>query len=162
MQNPPDPKITFDWQDTQPGQGKCQPGTYSGTFTCYYLTMGDTDPNDAIEITGPVVFTLTQSQNGEFLEVSDGHLDGLAALVFGFSAKLSGKLDCSTNMLDAMAVDGMYGFGDPMALPVGGFEGGLKGTLDRSTLTLTGQWALSVTSGYSGECDGPWMATYTP
>jgi hypothetical protein len=160
---PPDPKITFDWQETTPGQNACQPGTYSGTFTCDYTGPG-IDPANPFVATGPVVFTLQKSQNGEFLEITDGHIQGLADEIFDFHATLNGQLDCSTNMLAGMAVDGMYGLGDANALPVGAFQGTLGGTLDRTSVTLSGDWNMMITDGLGadGACVGPWTATWMP
>lgn len=160
---PPDPKIAFDWQETTPGKNECQPGTYSGTFTCNYTGPG-IDPSAPFVATGPVVFTLMKSQNGEFLEISDGHIQGLADLIFDFNSKLQGRLDCTTNMFTAMAVEGTYGLGDANLLPVGLFQGTLSGTLDRSSATLSGEWSLMVTDGLGagGTCVGPWTATWTP
>lgn len=160
MQTPPDPKITFDWMETQPGGGgDCKPGTYSGTFSCDYL-LDPNDPTTAMQVSGPVVFTLMKSQNGEFLEISNGRLDGFAMLFINFTSELSGKLDCSTDSFDAMAVNGVYGFGDVNALPTGTFQGTLSGMLDRSSLTLTGTWSLTGDPGIT--CTGPWMATFQP
>ena len=159
---PLDPSITFDWPETSQGdqsQSSCQPGTYVGTFNCS-SQLNPFDPNATIEVTGPVMFTLTKSQNGEFLEISNGHLDGYAQLIINFAAALSGRLDCSTNRFDAMAVDGVYGLGDVNALPAGTFDGSLSGTLDPSTQVLSGEWVLTGEQGIS--CVGPWMATFMP
>jgi hypothetical protein len=159
----PDPKIVFDWEETRPGAGDCQAGRYAGTFTCNYTPAG-ADPSTAIEVTGPVEFELTRSQNGEFLEISQGRIEGFAALFVNFAAALSGKLDCSTNSLNAAAQDGIFGFGSASLLPAGTFVGTLTGMLDRSTTTLSGQW--NITPGgdlaQGGECIGPWTAQWVP
>jgi hypothetical protein len=162
-QAPPDPKITFDWMETPPGgQGTddCKAGTYTGSFTCTYQ-LDPNDPSTAMDISGPVVFTLTKSQNGEFLEISNGTLHGLAADVFDFTSELSGMLDCSTNAFDASAQNGMYGFGDVNALPVGTFTGMLSGMLDPASATLMGTWSLTA-SEVGITCTGPWTAMFTP
>jgi hypothetical protein len=163
MQPALDPNLSFDWQQTSPGRGQCQPGTYTGTFTCTYVAAG-TDAATGIEITGPVVITLTQSADGEFLEISNGELNGVASLVFGFTVKLEGRLDCSTNALDATAFDGKYGFGDPSVLTLGTGGGTLSGTLDRTSSTLSGAWDLQITDGLGAGsyCDGPWTAMLSP
>lgn len=148
--------------ETQPSagdDGNCKPGTYSGTFTCQAV-LDPSDPSSAIEVSGPVAFTLTKSQNGEFLEISNGRLDGFAQLFINFTSELSGRLDCGTDSLDAMAVNGVYGFGDVNALPTGTFQGSLAGMLDRSSLTLSGTWML--TADQSITCTGPWTATFMP
>jgi hypothetical protein len=148
--------------ETPPGgmsDDDCKAGTYSGSFTCDYL-LDPSDPSTSMEITGPVVFTLMKSQNGEFLEISNGTLNGFAMDVINFTAQLSGKLDCTTNTFDAMAQNGVYGFGDVNTLPVGTFDGTLSGMLDRSSVTLSGTWTLTGDQAIS--CTGPWTATYTP
>jgi hypothetical protein len=67
-------------------------------------------------------------------------------------------------MLAGMAVDGMYGLGDANALPVGAFQGTLGGTLDRTSVTLSGDWNMMITDGLGadGACVGPWTATWMP
>jgi hypothetical protein len=154
---PPDPNLTFEWEQTRPGAGECQPGRYSGTFSCLYMAAPGFDP---IEVTGPVDLVLERSQNGEFLEITDGRLEGLAQLVFGFTAQLAGRLDCATDELQAEAVNGVYGFGDPNVLPFGMFAGALSGTLNRSLVALDGDWDLTVAGG--GACVGPWTARLVP
>jgi hypothetical protein len=161
-----DPNIVFQWEETQPGTQTatdCKAGRYEGTFTCTYLMPG-ADPSTGIEVTGPVVFELTRSQNGEFLEISQGQLEGFAALLINFTASLTGKLNCSTNSLDAAANQGMFGFGSAALLPAGAFAGSLTGTLDRTTTTLSGQWNLMLTDGLAagGACIGPWTAQWVP
>jgi hypothetical protein len=161
---PPDPNIVFQWEETQPGAQTatdCKAGRYEGTFTCIYLMPG-ADPSTGIEVTGPVVFELTRSQNGEFLEISNGQLEGYAALLINFTASLTGKLNCSTNSLDAAADQGTFGFGSAALLPAGAFAGSLTGTLDRSTTTLSGEWNLMLTDGLAagGACIGPWTAQW--
>jgi hypothetical protein len=153
-----DPSAAFVWKESLPGQGTCKPGKYTGTFTCDYKQMGKTDV--LTMVSGPVTLTLTKSMSGEFLEVSDGKLDGVAQGIFGFTATLSGKLDCSSLAFTADAVGGVYGFGDPKIFPVGTFMGGLTGTLNTATLVLSGEWSLTENSG--GTCIGPWTASYTP
>jgi hypothetical protein len=164
---PADPKITFDWDETQPGTSasvpNCQAGRYEGTFTCTYAIPG-ADPSSGVEVSGPVAFTLSQAQNGEFLEISQGQIDGYAALLINFTALLGGKLDCSNNQLNAAASDGVFGFGDATLLPAGAFEGSLSGTLDPSSKTLSGEWNLMLTEGFAqgGACIGPWTASWVP
>jgi hypothetical protein len=158
---PPDPSITFEWEQTAPGVDQtCRAGDYVGTFMCA-LDTGDTG---VIQITGPVRLSLTKSANGEFLEIADGHIDGFALDVFNFSSGLSGMLDCGTRGLSAMAKDGAVGLGDAMLLPVFQFAGVLSGTLDASGTTLSGDWSFPVTTvlGDIGTCTGPWTATRMP
>jgi len=160
---PPDPSVTFDWPATLPGgDDGCRPGHYDGTFSCEYR-LAPTDVDPIVVVEGPISLTLERSQDGEFLEISDGQLEGIAQLIIGFRSKLSGKLDCATHELTADAVDGLYGFGDPAALPFGAFAGTLTGTLDATTGALEGEWDLGVdASAGGGACVGPWQANWAP
>jgi hypothetical protein len=151
--------VTFEWPATLPGDADCRAGTYTGTFSCAYR-LAPTDVDPLVVVEGPIALTLERSQDGEFLEITDGQLEGIASLIIGFRSQLAGKLDCATRTLTANAVDGLYGFGDPALLPFGGFEGTLDGQLDASTGALDGQWDLAVSMG--GACVGPWQANWTP
>ncbi|HEX7477658.1 MAG TPA: hypothetical protein VF331_07615 [Polyangiales bacterium] len=156
-----DKTAKFSWTESLPGQGTCKAGKYTGTFMCDYK-QATPDAGVVASVAGPVSLTLQKSMNGEFLEIADGQLNGVAMNVIGFSSKLSGKLDCTTLKFTAMAVMGVFGFGDPATgvLPVGTFQGSLSGGFDKQTLTLMGDWALSDASG--GTCRGPWKASFTP
>lgn len=156
---PPDPNIHFDWDETAPGAKQCDPGHYVGDFTCK-LVFDNMDLGTAT-ITGPVELTLAKSQNGEFLEITDAHIEGYALLILNFRAELMGRLDCSTRALDANAINGAVGLGDADLLPVLGFEGQLHGMLDDTGQMLTGDWSFPVTTqdGRLGVCTGPWTAT---
>jgi hypothetical protein len=148
-----DPSVHFDWPEYDGNAGGCVAGTYVGTFECKY-----DDPTNPfasnIDVTGPVAFTLAESQSGEFLEIEDGKLDGTAVLIIQFTGPLQGKLDCSTNRFDAQVVNGTS--------LAGPFAGTLSGKLDRVAQRLSGEWNLSITTMPSGACKGPWSVTRTP
>jgi hypothetical protein len=156
---PPDPTITFDWQESGSSTAPCEAGRYVGTFMCTIDNGGG-----AVVITGPVALTLTKALDGEFLEISDGSINGFALLFLNFASALTGRLDCSSRQLAASAVDGMVGFGDAELLPVFDFEGQLQGTLDAVGATLSGEWTFPVSTpaGPIGTCIGPWTATREP
>jgi hypothetical protein len=158
-----DPNAKFEWPETAPGAGAtdCQPGVYIGTFECFLATDPSQSSDFAVSVSGPISFTLVRSKDGEFLEIADGSLDGLAQLIFGFHCELGGQLDCSTLELTAMAVNGVWGFGDPSIVPAGAFAGDLTGTLDPTTGTLSGQWALTG-DAVPGTCVGTWTTTRSP
>jgi hypothetical protein len=160
---PPDPSVSFDWPASLPGgEDDCRPGHYDGTFSCEYRML-PTDVDPLVIVEGPISLTLERSQDGEFLEISDGQLEGIAQFVIGFRSKLSGKLDCATHQLTADAVDGLWGFGDPAVLPFGAFAGTLTGTLEPTTGALDGSWNLGVDPGSGGgACVGPWQANWAP
>jgi hypothetical protein len=156
-----DPAVRFDWDESAPtNSSACMPGKYVGTFQCMYIIDAMNPDLFAVLVQGPIELHLERSADGEFLEIRDGMLFGVAEEVFGFTAKLSGRLDCASLQLQAMALDGVYGFGDPAVFPVGTFAGTLGGTLDGATGMMTGSWQLGVDMG--GTCNGPWMASFMP
>jgi hypothetical protein len=108
-----------------------------------------------------VELTLARAQNGEFLELSDAHIEGYALFILNFRAELTGQLACATRQLTAMAARGSIGLGDADLLPVLGFEGQLHGMLDDAGNVLTGEWSFPVTTPTEelGVCTGPWTAT---
>lgn len=154
-----DPNIDFKWPESLPGKGTCQPGTYTGQFECDYTSPNEFMPGE-LPLSGPVMLKLEKSANGEFLEIADGTLGGVAAGILGFHTNLSGRLNCAELTFQAEAVDGEFGVGDP-PLPFGMVTGSLTGTLDTQTLTLSGEWTL-MEDVQGGSCTGPWMASFTP
>ena len=160
-----DPGVTFDWQETTPGLGKCQEGTYTGTFQCEFAyddSLGLFPPDaGSIVVSGPITLHFQKSADGEFLELADAQLEGVAQDFFGFTADLDGQLDCTTLELTAQAQNGEYGLGLPIGIPLGTVEGTLDGTLDAQSGELQGQWSLSAGMGV-GTCTGPWQASFTP
>lgn len=154
-----DPTIRFEWTQGPTSPSDCQPGRYAGTFACTY-GEGELRP---VPVTGPVEFVLERTPSGEFLEISEGMLEGAAFLAFGFRARLEGRLNCSTKRLEAHAVDGLWGVGDPATFTGGQFDGVLEGTYDAAAMTLTGTWNLDGRDGlYQGMCVGPWEASRVP
>ena len=165
-----DTSVVFDWPETIPGQAKpCKAGHYTGTFACNYQPAGTPDGSaGGLPITGPIDFTLQQSQNGEFLEVSGGTLDGLALLAIHFKATIVGKLSCSTGAFAGNLENGSYAI-DPF--PAGGtFVGPMSGfsssTPPCTGICLSGNWALHETgaagTNHIGTCAGTWTATLQP
>ena len=149
-----DPDAGFDWPEAVDG-GKCQAGTYSGTYECQVNSGGLMFP-----ITGQVSFKLEPSASGEFLEIKDGKLNA-SVVEFGvtMTGDLVGKLECLTNQFTATIQNGNYTFNlFPLPNP---FSGDLTGTLDRLTSTMSGQWKLMGQSPPSS-CTGPWRVTLQP
>jgi hypothetical protein len=156
-----DDSAEFDWPETPPGGGgDCEAGTYIGTFGCTFTD--NSGFGIVIELTGPVSLTFVKSQDGEFLEITDGDFEAVANLFVGARAQIQGRLDCSSHMLDAMAVNGEWAIGDPdfPLIPGGTLEGAITGTLDPSTGTLQGQWTFGDPT--FGACPGTWSVTYAP
>jgi hypothetical protein len=149
--------------------GQCRPGNYSGQFACnvnFGLGM--------LMFGGPVEFTLAQSADGEFLQISNGTIraDDMSQSATA-SGTLTGQLDCSKNSFHATIRDGMY----TVTLVNGSFLGTLDGHLDRLTETLTGTWSFVPVLGNlpSGglpdaaaaltlplSCQGTWSVTRDP
>jgi hypothetical protein len=80
---PYDPDAGFDWPEAVDA-GKCQAGTYSGTYECQVNAAGFMFP-----VTGQVSFKLEPSASGEFLEIKDGKLN---ADVVEFGVTMTGDL----------------------------------------------------------------------
>lgn len=143
--------IMFEWQQTT--LDDCEAGRYEGTFTCTYVGMGQDPAMGGVLVTGPIVMTLTESENGEFLEITDGRLDGNTAGIINFTSALSGRLNCATREFGARAEMGLWG---PF-FPVNPFDGVLDAHYDALTSTLSGEWALNELATM-GVCSGPWNA----
>jgi hypothetical protein len=167
-----DARVVFDWPESvgDGGATKCQAGRYSGTFSCNFVpSLADGgalpgQPPAPFLVTGPVELVFTESQNGEFLEVSGGTLTGAALIAITFTAKMSGKLDCQTNHFDGMATDGQYGI-QPFP-PGGSFSGPTTATYSSTGPALVGgTWQFSVKTPQNttqGNADCTWTATYVP
>jgi hypothetical protein len=150
------PDVKFDWPEGDGGKNPCKPGMYQGSFACQY------SPGDAgvglFPVTGPISMKMVQSQQGEFLEVREGLLDGTANFFFIFRASISGKLDCRTSKFDGKLENGTYsGF----FVINGTFQGPLSSDYDRiGSQFSNGMWSLAVDMG-NGGCNGNWSAAYT-
>ena len=154
------PNATFDWPESPPGGGQCEDGTYTGTFDCTFSDPSGFIPD--VELTGPVTLTFTKSKDGEFLEITEGDFEAVANDVIGREPQITGKLDCSTLMLTAMAVDGAWSIGDPNdpVIPGGALSGDITGTLDPMSGMLSGQWNFGDPD--IGACPGTWSVMHTP
>jgi hypothetical protein len=157
---PYDPDAGFDWPEAVDA-GKCQAGTYSGTYECSVDYGGFIFP-----ITGKVNFVLTPSASGEFLEIKDGKLNAdVVEFQVTMTGDIVGKLECLTNQFAATIQNGSYTFsflGLPLPNP---FDGNLDGVLDRLTSTMTGQWQLASQAPLgvaAPKCSGPWRVTLQP
>lgn len=150
---PYDLGVRFEWEETDAPDGPCLPGVYEGTFTCELAFIPGLP---GFPFTGPVRFTLERSDTGEFLEITDGLLEGDAGGIL-FSSTLGGQLDCATDAFSANAVDGTYA--GPGIVP-GTFTGTLEATLERSSQLLTGTWSLTAQG--QPPCVGPWSARRVP
>lgn len=166
-----DARVGFDWPESiSDGGATCQAGHYAGTFQCNFIpSSGDAGvpagtPTTPFPVTGPVELVLTESQNGEFLEVSGGTMNGSTFIAITFTAKISGKLDCQTNRFTGLVSDGQYGI-QPFP-PGGSFAGPTSATYSPTGPALVnGSWQFTVKDPQGavfGTCDGTWTATYAP
>ena len=146
--------VSFDWPEG-PVKNPCKAGVYQGNFSCTYM------PGDAgggtFPVTGPITLKMVPSQQGEFLEVREGLLDGTANVFFTLRADISGRLDCRAAKFVATLEHGIYsGF-----LVINGtFQGSLSSDYDRAASQFSnGVWSLAVDMG-NGGCNGTWSAAY--
>jgi hypothetical protein len=162
---PGDPSVQFDWPEATLGAGlpPCQAGHYQGTFEGKYHSAAFFGVPLDVDINGNIDFTLNQGMNGEFFEISEGHVDGGAnasGIVVPFSADIIGTLNCSTGQLeDAGLVNGQY----DVATVLNYFEGPVTGTYDRNTSAFTiGTWSVVEPAAPGSGGSGTWQAGWVP
>jgi hypothetical protein len=152
--------VSFDWPEGPRGQ--CKPGTYEGRFDCLFSAIADAGIDGGLftmPVSGPITLHLTQSQNGEFLEVKDGVLDGTANTFFTLKAAISGTLNCRTGEFAGALEKGTY---SGLIFVNGTWTGRITANYDRMTFRFpAGTWLMFPDIG--GECvgGGSWMASYT-
>jgi hypothetical protein len=155
-----DRTVTFEWPETQPGDGsRCQGGTYVGMWTCTSLGL--------FEFSGAVTLHFVESMDGEFLDLVDAELNGMAdesqTPLGSFKAGLAGRLDCTTLKFSADATMGVYGSYNALFSTfeaAGTFTGKLTGSLDPNTSQIKGDWSLLA--DLLIDCVGPWTASLAP
>ncbi len=141
----PDPVVNkgpehFDWQRTMPTGGECLPGHYKGEFAGQYspaltMTFG------IFDITGTVEFDLFDKGNGEFLEIENGVMEGIAIESVPFTGEIVGTLDCATGWAEAYLVNCMYVVA--VVLPAL-FEGPAYGIYDKiNHVFVDGVWSVT-------------------
>jgi hypothetical protein len=111
-----------------------------------------------IPVSGNVNITLDQSMNGEFFNISNGTLSGVADAAFPFTGTIVGSLDCKTLKFNGQIQMGSYsvaGFG------MVGFAGNMPSDYDKGTHSFTnGTWAVKEANPTFGG-SGSWNATWT-
>lgn len=141
----PDPAVNkgpenFDWHRTMPIGGSCKAGHYVGEFSGQYspsltFTFG------IFDITGTVEFDLFQTGNGEFLEIENGKMEGIAIDSVPFTGEIVGSLNCTTGFAEAYLVNCMYVFA--LVLPAL-FEGPALGLYDKiNHVFVNGVWSVT-------------------
>jgi hypothetical protein len=149
------PTVTFNWPETLPGE-KCLPGKYAGTFDGIYMSSLTFFPAP-IPVSGNVNITLGQSMDGEFFEITDGKLDGVADFAFPFAGNIVGGLNCTTKKFTA---DIKMGFYTVAGIGMVGFEGPMPADYDKVAHSFVlGEWhVLEVNPTFGG--NGTWTATW--
>jgi hypothetical protein len=156
-----DPNVTFDW----PQGGvtpSCKAGHYHGSFAGIY-SPGIAVAPVPIPVAGEIDLTLQESADGEFFNVANGKVSGVADLLFPFAADIEGKLNCTAGKLESGFLrKGTYIVG---VLPYP-FEGPLTGTYDQLTHAFTtGKWTVGEPKwttppplfGGSGDWNATWV-----
>jgi hypothetical protein len=98
MQQHFDPNATFNWTETAPGHGTCEPERFVGNFSCD-ITPGLIET----QLEGSISLEFSGSSENTVFGVSKGMLtafvlDDTRVLL---QAPLTGELSCSTHMLNA-------------------------------------------------------------
>ena len=150
---PPDPdldrNVSFEWNETLPGQGTCHAGQYVGSFTC--MISADGGVVSASELSGQVVFTLGTSSEQQVLSITEGAIKDS----FGFNtADLTGSLRCTDRTFEAQTVGGMVWF------PFSAYEATLAGAFDDQALMIEGQFTMTNQVGET--CVGDFHVSAAP
>jgi hypothetical protein len=156
-----DPSVTFEFPETAPGDRPCKAGRYTGMFDGFYAPGVAVWPSP-IPVFGDIQIVLEETQDGEFLAIGDGTLEGVALGLFPFQARISGRVNCSAGLLeDGFLNDGVYIVG---VLPYT-FSGPFTADFDPLTNSFVdGRWIVGepdwATRTYGGE--GTWQASWVP
>jgi hypothetical protein len=127
-----DSSVTFDWPQST-AVGSCKAGHYQGSFAGIYSPAIAVAPAP-IPVAGNIDLILAQSADGEFFEITDGKVSGVADLLFPFSADVKGTLNCTTSKLEGgFLSNGTYIVG---IIPYA-FEGPITGTYDKLSHSFT-------------------------
>jgi len=146
--DPPANKLaaSFLWLRTPVGapSSDCLPGHYEGSFDGGYqapLAFNTPIPVFSQDISGKpgLRFDLMAGGSGEFLEVKDGKMDGVADGLFPFTADIVGQLDCASGQFRARLENGQYIVG---VIPYQ-FAGDFVARYDPATRSFVdGRWAV--------------------
>jgi hypothetical protein len=102
---------------------------------------------DTTAVDGSVAFDLGESTNGEFFEVSDGYMTGLALGLYPFEGEIQGRLDCPNLFFDGLLRNCSYII---WGLPVA-FEGVIPAQYDPVNHTfVNGLWSVTEADATGG------------
>ncbi|MBN1653775.1 MAG: hypothetical protein JXA30_08365 [Deltaproteobacteria bacterium] len=143
----------FRWQKTLPSFGSCKAGHYLGAFTGFYNSpaMGAFDVSFSpvgIPVLGTVAFDLRQVGTGEYFEIENGAMEGLALFVFPFRGDLIGRFDCTGDepLLEIGLKNGTYNVVGTNYF----FDGKSVALYNKENATFNaGQWAVTEPEDYS-------------
>jgi hypothetical protein len=156
-----DPNVTFVWTETQPGDGTCHAGVYTGSFDCEIPSDPTTIGGLPVSLSGQIVFTLASSPEEQQLMITDGSISSGLLLTSG----MQGKLYCSDNMFSAESVDGTaLTVGDmntPFFFGSATFDAMLMGTYDNDTLVISGMFTM-FNEQRDMMCTGTFRVSATP
>lgn len=135
-----------------PPSGQCLGGHYVGTYEGMIL-IGGLVP---VKTHGTVDLTLSQS-GGEFFQIMDGHLMGMASKN-PYSSDLVGMLNCATLKLEGgMLKNGKVTISGITYM----FEGPLTADYDPKTVSfVNGAWNIKQVPTPSSTGSGTWTATH--
>ncbi len=151
--------ISFEWEETAPGQ-VCRAGHYVGTFEGTW-SSSFTVVGVPIPVTGNVDMWLEESENGEFFEVSQGKISGVADFVFPYEVGLTGRLDCRTRKFEnGKLVNGTYLVPGLPAVP---WDGTITATYDKTKAAfVSGSWTGVEQANNLFGGAGNWKADWVP
>ncbi len=148
------PSQTFSWPESPPGN-PCRAGRYVGCFDGMW-SSSLTFIGLPIPVVGNVDMTLVEGQSGEFLEISQGSVTGVANETFPYQATISGRLDCRTFQFDGLLVNADY-VAIGVAVP---WSGTVTAGYDANTSTFVpGGWSGVETANNAFGGSGVWKAT---
>jgi hypothetical protein len=158
-----DPNVVFDWPEVAQ-TGTCKGGKYLGSFEGIYSPGIAFVPGVPVPVTGNIELTLSESADGEFFEIQNGKVSGLADLAFPFEAAVKGTLNCTTSKLElGFLENGTYLIGP---LPYN-FAGPISCNYDKLTHAFAGctwkvgepTWSDNPAPLFGGS--GTWEAKWT-
>jgi hypothetical protein len=129
----------FDWSRTVPSGGSCKAGHYEGDFEGEYIpsfSFGFAVSN----VSGTMGFDLVETGKGEFLEISGGHMAGVAEDYIPFEGDIVGTVDCAAGYTDAYLRNCYY----LMVIVPTSFEGPLLAHYDKiNHAFINGVWSVT-------------------
>lgn len=153
-----DPKVTFVWTETQPGDRACHAGVYAGSFDCQI-----TDPLGGlpVSLSGQIAFTLDPSPEEQHLTITEGSISSGLLL----TSSLSGDLSCVDDKFTAESVDGtaltVGDMNNPFFFGSATFDATLSAKYDKDALVITGKFTM-VNEQRDMMCTGTFRVSAAP